>query len=963
MAAEESIPLPPAAGRVTFARDFAPAEGWVKPVEQPWRQDICLNGRWQFQPAPVPREWKRNEGIAPELPPPVSGKWDAIPIKIPSPWNVNTWGAGRNVGAGTDRPYWPSSVYYPSYAQQWDNVEMGWIRRTFRVPDSWADRRVILHFEAVGGEARVLINGQTAGMHFDRFLPFELDITALVRRGQDNELLVGVRSMRLFDQKSPTYKHMRVPYPPGSYTDNLCGIWQDVFLLGLPAVRVADVFVKPLVVRDTLETEVTLRNDSTRRVTLELGANIRPWVNLAGPDVLDAPEPKWRLDPAVMNLAPRPVTLGPGETKTVTLSEKVSDRLKLWSPDTPNLYGLVFSLSSEGKTLDRSYTRFGWRECRIAGRDFLLNDKKIQMYGDFLHPFGPFVNSRRYVWAWYRMIKDMNGNAVRPHAQPHPRHYLDLADEMGLLVLDETGMFGSSLQLNFEAPAAWDRYAKHYDDLIRRDRNHPSVFGWSWGNELFAIFIYDKAITKEQADAWYRKLAKLGSRSPYLDPTRNWYSCDGDEDLRNAMPVWNKHFGHGLPRTEWMPKEPNKPMMIGESGGTYYARPGQLAVFNGGRAYESYSGRNEALAIDVYDTVVHLARPRLAFYSPAETAWFGIEHLNLGYHDFARLPDANNGVWFKPFEEGKPGVQMERIPPYVCTLNPGWDPALPLYKPLPMFEAQKAAQATGAPLPCPWDHKPDIVKPASATAAATVIEQVAFAGARDGELFKRLTALGVPLADAGAKSPGLLIVDAQSLTAPLLSDAQQTAASVLAGKGIVLVMFRKADEVSAAVKQFLPVGMTLTARRATSLTPSQSHPWTAGMGLADLYFAEDPKGMQILQCGLDGELAKQGRVLLEASNTDWSLFNDVPENAKCAAVVLYEHLTKPAGSALVAMPHCGGTLAVSAMDCEPTSPAQAKFWRTLLGNMGVHLGPIRATAASPDKKTHDLLLNGPPENK
>ncbi len=68
------------------------------------------------------------------------------------------------------------------------------------------------------------------------------------------------------------------------------------------------------------------------------------------------------------------------------------------------------------------------------------------------------------------------------------------------------------------------------------------------GNELFATFIYDPAITKEQTDVWYRRLAELGARGRRLDPTRSWFSCDGDDILRGTMPVWNKHFGLGLPR-------------------------------------------------------------------------------------------------------------------------------------------------------------------------------------------------------------------------------------------------------------------------------------------------------------------------------------------------------------------------------------------------------------------------------
>jgi hypothetical protein len=130
---------------VKFARDFAPAEGWIKPVERPYRQEVCLNGLWQFQPIPVPPGWTRDRGIAPELPMPEAARWEAVPIKIPSPWNVNTWGAGRDVGAGTSDPYWPSSVYYPSYPPHWDGAEMGWLQRSFRVPETWGDRRIVLH--------------------------------------------------------------------------------------------------------------------------------------------------------------------------------------------------------------------------------------------------------------------------------------------------------------------------------------------------------------------------------------------------------------------------------------------------------------------------------------------------------------------------------------------------------------------------------------------------------------------------------------------------------------------------------------------------------------------------------------------------------------------------------------------------------------------------------------------------
>ena len=361
---------------------------------------------------------------------------------------------------------------------------------------------------------------------------------------------------------------MRAPYAIGSNTDALGGIWQDVSLIAVAPVRVADAFVKPLVGQDRLEVEITIANDDAAERTVSVGGVVAPWLNRAGTSVADAPVPVGELGATALTLPAGRVTVPPGGTATLTLAATVGGRLSLWSPAAPHLNGLTLTVNNTengGQAVDRHFTRFGWREVRISGQNVLLNGKKVQMFGDLVHPFGAWVMSRRYAWAWYRMVKDMGGNAVRLHAQPMPGYYLDMADEMGILVLDETALFGSSLQLNFNEPVAWDRFADHYDALVRRDRNHPSVFGWSFGNELFAIFDYNK-VGQPQDDRWHAQLTALGLRAQRLDPTRQWIGCDGDEDLRGTLPVWSKHFGDGL-RPNGVPRDLPKPRMVGESGG------------------------------------------------------------------------------------------------------------------------------------------------------------------------------------------------------------------------------------------------------------------------------------------------------------------------------------------------------------------------------------------------------------
>ncbi len=941
-------------------REFAPQEGLVAAVEKPLRAELCLNGRWQFQPEAVPLGYVRDRGAPPVLPMPSASGWEKTPIKIPSPWNVNTWGGGRDVGVGTAHPYWPGSVAFPSYPASWDGVEMGWLRRTFRVPAGWTGRRLVLHFEAVAGECQVRVNGRAVGSHFDSYTPFACDITSCVRPGQDNELLVGVRRRHLFDKTDTRYPHARAPYALGSNTDSLGGIWQDVFLLALPAAHVSNTFIKPLVDQDRLDVDLMLSNTTAQAKRISVSAAVAPWIDLAGTRVVEAPEPHWKLAPAVLTLPAQAVTVPAGATVHVTLSVPVKGRLKLWSPSAPNLNGLLVSLVEAGRPIDLRYTRFGWRQLTLRGRDLLLNGHPISLTGDLVHPFGAFVMSRRYPWAWYRMVKDFGGNAVRLHAQPMPGFYLDLADEMGVMVLDETALFGSSLMLSFAEPAAWDRFAAHYDALILRDRNHPSVFGWSVGNELFAIFQYNK-VPKPETDRWYVQLGELALRARTLDPTRPWISCDGDEDLRGILPVWSRHLGHGL-HLDAIP-EIDKPRMVGESGGTYYALPPLLAPFNGDRAFESYTGRNEALAIDLYQNVVQMARPKLAFFSASEMVWFGLEPLPYGYHDFTRLPAAEDGIVFTaPYREGKPGWQVERIPPYAATLNPGWDPSLPLYRPLPLFDAMKAALAPGGPSPSPWDHMPaPVIRPAP---SAPTLTTVAFCGAHDGALCGFLQRCGVPLdvplqAGSAPTAAKLLLIDADSLTAADIVPVKRQIEAVLGQGGTALIALGGGKEALPAVSALLPAPITLTVRQATMLVPKSPDLWTRSLAPADLYFAEDAAGSRILLRGLTGPFVAQSRTLLEASNSDWSLF-EAGEAVKTGALMLYEQMEKPAGAALVVQEQGKGRLAVTTLRTTAASPTQIAFWRKLLLNMGVQLGTPHAANADPafegDALTHALSI-------
>ena len=916
-----------------YTEKFAPDHPFFTPEEEAHRHAACLNGTWAFAPVPISDGWKKGCGVPPVMPWPSAEQFSDTPIRIPSPWNGNIWGNGRVDRTNPELTYAPDSVYYPSYPTEWDHAKQGWLRRTFTVTPQDAGHRLILHFESVMGHAAVYVNGVAAGEHFDSFLPFDLDITALVREGE-NELTVGVQQMHLFDKTNENYPLMRTPYAHGSNTQDLAGIWQDVYLFSLPPVSIEDVFVQPLCDEARLVCEITVHNTTPCTQTVTLGGDVHSF--LCDPD---AAVPHGHLGDLLLSLPETAVTVESGERITVTTAaEGVS--LPCWSPDTPNLSAVKLTLRAENVT-DTKVVRFGWRQWRLREKDLLLNGEPIRLVADICHPFGPFMFSRPFIQQWYRLIKEVGGNAVRLHAQPHPQVFLDVADEMGLAVLDETAIFGSCLTLNFEEEVAWERYAAHLDDLVKRDRNRASVCGWSFGNELFAIFLYDDAAKRDQ-DRFYEKLFTLAERPKRLDPTRDFITCDGDEDLRGHCPVWSKHYGHNA-RT--LP-DVAKPMVVGENGGTYYARPSQMAIFNGEEAYRDYAGRNRALGIDLYNNL-RAFYDKLIYFSPSELMWFGAEALPYGYDDFTRLPTLEDGIRFPYFAEGEPGMYIERIPPFVGTLNPGWDPTLPSIRPLAMIEAMRDAMQHDSTLDAKWQVT-ETVLPTPPVYAHR--QTVSFLGGAESPLYRRLGDSGVTFVRGGEA----LAVDVATCGANAFDRVE--AVTEKGGTVLLQIDTPKAAETAAT---WLGDTLTLAAHKATALVRAATHPFVASLSQETLYFAENEEDRYIQKQGLCGTLCTRGEALLSAAATDWSLFNNQPENRKCGAVRLYEMLEKPHTAAVLRLPHRNGQIVLSALSLAADSAAHRTLLHALTSNMGWDVGGCRPFDKAETVRTHDLLLNGP----
>lgn len=912
-----SLPLM-ADGKTTYPFRFAPSQGIINDVEKPFRQEICLNGYWDFQPVKTPKDYKQGKGIAPELPAPTETGWSKTPIKIPSPWNINSY-AFRNLEG-------PDHRNYPSYPKEWDNILMGWMKKSVTIPADWTGEDIKLYFEAVAGEAVVYVNGKEVGRNFDLFLPFTCDITDVVTPGATAEVLVGVRSQKLFEDNSTVGRRI---VPAGSmwgYTIN--GIWQDVYLLAVPKVSIADVYVKPLVSKNKLEVEVAIANNTPANVNVALSGTVKEWINKAGSDVNIAPVPASTLGETALVLPSKNIMIPANDTVKVTVEQPVDGNLAFWTPEQPNLYGLVLNLKNKKQDIDTKYERFGWREWTLDGTRQLLNGKPYALRSDSWHFQGIPQMTRRYAWAWFKAIKDMNGNAVRPHAQVYPRFYLDMADEMGICVLDETANWASDGGPKLDSELFWENSRDHLRRFVKRDRNHASVFGWSISNENKPVILYvfnRPDLLPRQKEEWevWRDIVRE------LDPTRPWISADGEDDGDGILPVTVGHYGDKNSMDNW--KAIGKPWGMGEHSMAYYGTPEQVAKYNGERAYESQEGRMEGLANECYNLIKDQRDMDASFSTVFNMAWYGLQPLPLGKKDISTTPSVeDDGIFFGEYVEGVPGVQPERVGPYSTTFNPGYDPNLPLYREWPLFAALRAANAPAGPAYSEWAEIDKSKYNAPAANPTEKYKEIFFVGDNSARVKTILDAQGVIWASK-LKSPSsaLLIVDGSK---PLSRDNEKIIATARA-KGADVWVWGITPESVESFAAIFPYSLNVENLSRASYLPEQRS-WVRGLNNSDFYFCELQKA-DASKYSLSGAFVDNGEILINACRTDWRKWNKRPEEIKVAGTIRSENECTSARPVFVKLASDKGNIYVSTLTEFANSEKGFNTLSTILHNAGV----------------------------
>lgn len=345
----------------------------------------------------------------------------------------------------------------------------GWYRKHLRLARTLSNREVSLEFDGVQKVAFIYVNGHLAGEHHGGYTSFSVDITPWLRFGHDNLIAVEVSNRRDDDLG-------HVPPMTAGNFDVYGGIYRSVRLVLTNKVHVpfqgsasseGGLFIHtPQVSRDLATVNATewVRNDNTTPAHVEVRARIvDPHGNIIGQSTTER-------------------TIAPGELASVDHTFAPIHSPQLWSPSTPNLYRMQTEVLVAGRIVDRFDSTFGLRFFRWdhAARKLYLNGQPIQLIGTNRHQDFPWLGDAVPFWLQQRDLMDMRSNLgfnfQRTAHYPEDPAVYDFCDHHGILVLEESPnikdiAFGRDVQ------------EQTMREMIRRDRNHPSIISWGIGNE------------------------------------------------------------------------------------------------------------------------------------------------------------------------------------------------------------------------------------------------------------------------------------------------------------------------------------------------------------------------------------------------------------------------------------------------------------------------------------------------
>ena len=433
-----------------------------------------LNGEWDFRLSRSPESRVRNF-YAPEY---ATGTWAKLPV--PSNWEMH--GYGTAIYVNWRYPFETvNPPFVPTAADTTDphlHNPVGQYRRSFDVPADWRGLDVHVTFGGVQSAYYVWVNGNFVGYAEDSRLPSEFDVTTFLRYGAENQIAVEV------------YR-----YSDGSYREDqdhwrMSGIHRDVTLQAFAKTRIQDLDVWADYESEDGVGSLTVVPRVFYRKPGVLAKAYLTATLLEYPDSgLDAAVARDTLQMAdYLRIFNRDQYVGPYGTPRPRIMRMSVEGALPWSAEVPNLYALRLQLhDSTGRVLDRVDTHTGFRRVETGAFGLRINGTPVKLWGvnrhDHSHVNGKAV-TRAEILQDLATMKAYNVNAVRTSHYPNDPYLYWACDSMGLYVLDETNHEVHKLGSLLSSYGEWapDLVARVMG-MVERDKLHPSVIGWSLGNE------------------------------------------------------------------------------------------------------------------------------------------------------------------------------------------------------------------------------------------------------------------------------------------------------------------------------------------------------------------------------------------------------------------------------------------------------------------------------------------------
>ncbi len=432
-----SIIIPYSSVKDALARDKMKSTGYM-----------TLNGSWKFWYNDTPENFPGGfyEPGFNDL------TWNTI--KVPSNWEME--GSGDPLFRNVTTPFKPNPPHIPR-----EYNPTGIYRKTFLLPPSWKNMEIFLRLEKVASASFVWINGKEVGYNQGAQEPAEYNITQYVRSGK-NTICVMV-----------------FKYSAGYYLEDqdywrLAGIFDDVVLIARPKINLSDWYA------------VTDLDEDFKNATLEIEADISNYSDNRADNVvlkttLYDPEMK-----VVKIINSESLSIPAGGKKKVNLTGEI-ETPRLWSAENPELYYLAFEIIRQnGEIIEASAGRIGFKETEIRNQIFYLNGIPVKLNGinsHMQHPETGHTMDEATIRKDMTILKQFNINCVRTSHYPSVNRYLELADEYGIYIIDETGDEAHATEY-LSGRKEWEAmYRNRARKMVLRDRNHPSILFWSAGNE------------------------------------------------------------------------------------------------------------------------------------------------------------------------------------------------------------------------------------------------------------------------------------------------------------------------------------------------------------------------------------------------------------------------------------------------------------------------------------------------